>query len=280
MQPRQRAKYLSDPIAVTGSPAEPRCSIRRGCPKRLARVGEVRELWVLLQARKHTNAGVRHDELECTGRRGIGNNARLWVATVLVDIVLEFAQGAKHCRRVAARETGVHRGLLGAACPKVPLALILGRWIVVAQPKYAGTSAKLGAADGPMCNCVARKLRKRCIERGPGIGVKVSVRCHRHLDDWPDPAGPQDVDLSNRQQPAALSLPEQVVGGPEIPHDVPGRRSLRQVPPSSTSSMNLPIDVPHRCNDTATAAAASRPTCISGGECPPKSSVLGVAPCA
>jgi hypothetical protein len=267
MQPCQRAKHLSDPIAVTGISAEPRRSIRRGRPERLARVGEARELGILLQARKHTNSRVGHDELECASGRGIGHNARLWAATVLVDIVLEFAQGAKHCRRMTARETSVHRGLLGAARPKIPLTLIIGRWIMVAEPKSAGTSAKFGAADRPMSDGVARGSRKRCIERGPGISVRVSVRCHRHLDDWPNPAGPQDADLPNRQQPAALSLPKQVVGGPEIPHNVPSRLLLRQVAPSA-SSVKLPVDVPHCCNDTATAATASRPTYISGASVP------------
>jgi hypothetical protein len=279
MQTCQRAKYLSDPIAVPRSPAEPRRAIRRRRPKRLARVSEVRELWILLQARKHTYSCVRHDELERPGGRGIGHNARLRTTAVLVDIVLEFAQGAKHCRRVAARETSVHRGLLGAARPKIPLALIVGCRIMVAEPIYAGTSAKLGAASGPAGDRVAREMRKRCIERGPRVGVRVRVRRHRHLNDWPNSTGPQDADLSNRQQPTAFCLPEQVVGGPEIPHDVPGSLLPCQVAPFRQQHEAAGRRAP------SLQRYGYRRHCVTSylhfrSGCPPKSStILGVVAC-
>jgi hypothetical protein len=136
---------------------------------------------------------------------------------MLENIVLQFDQRAEQTFDQLPRKTSTDGLVLGMLCPLIPMGLIRCTRVVPSQGKNARDVAYLRAANRSLAERQLCHADERRLEADRRIGLRRSPTRHSHFDQWPDSTRSPNVQSTEPGKPSRRRLPQQVIGGSEIP---------------------------------------------------------------
>lgn len=218
---RKRPEQLADPVAMSRRRAQTRRAIRRREPKRGSGIRDAGKLRILPKARENADALIGNYEFKATLSDSVGGNACLRPRAVKVDIVLKLTERSKDALGQTAGKASGDRRILGVLRPLVPERPVFRGGIVLDQREDAPNIALTGTADGAVDECIIDHPYERWFKLDGGVRFSMQPACQRHLDKRPNASGTADTEAAIRSKVAGDSLPEQIIGGTEIPDSRP-----------------------------------------------------------
>jgi hypothetical protein len=228
----ERAKQLSNSIAMACAARMPRRPVRSGDPQRCSGISEERQLGILAQARKYASPCVGDDEFEGAVARGVGDNPAFWPTAVLKHVVLQFAERPHQATNEPLRQPRSHRGVLGVLGPLLPSEPLRIRptGVHAGQGKHPGTIACTGTANRSISQRALDLAKDRGFDHDAAVRVREGGGRHREFDQRPNPSRSRQRDRSEVRQPASDRLPQEIIGRLEA-RGHPSCRPLVQVAP-------------------------------------------------
>lgn len=206
-------KQLADAVAVPRTAYVTRCAVRGSDSERGLGVYETLKIRVLAQTSENAPASVGDEKLERAIAGAVCDQSAGRAATVLEDIVLQFAKRTHQADGQTPSQASSHGSVLRMLHPLIPEQVVrsVRRRIEPAQRKNAGAIPCTSTADGTVDQCLFDLSEDRWLDGYATIGVS-----HRHTSDGefnkrPDKAGTAERKRRQLRQAPGGGLPQQVV---------------------------------------------------------------------
>lgn len=209
----ERTKQLADAVAMPCTERVARRAVRNSDAERGPGICETFKLRVLAQAGKNPPSRVGDDKLERTVAGAVCDQSAGRAATVLEDIILQFAKRPHQADGQTPGQTSSHRSVLRMLHPLIPEQVFCSvrRRIESAQRKNAGAILCTSTTDGAVNQCLFDLSEDWWIDGYATIRVSRRPASDGEFNKRPDEAGTAERKRRQLWQAPGGGLPQQVV---------------------------------------------------------------------